>query len=177
MSKKISYFQKAIETANREDLAVHQMSRLRVLFKELLASNPFYGKRLRDTGFTDARLLHSFEDLQSLPFSCKSHLIEDQEAHPPFGTNLTFPLDRYIHQHQTSGTTGRPFAGSTHARAGTGGHAVGEPFIAPPASRQRIVSFSPSRSALLSDSGRLGPVVKRSGLSASPAVPKIQFRD
>jgi phenylacetate-CoA ligase len=108
MSKKISYFQKAIETANREDLAVHQMSRLRVLFKELLASNPFYGKRLRDTGFTDARLLHSFEDLQSLPFSCKSHLIEDQEAHPPFGTNLTFPLDRYIHQHQTSGTTGRP---------------------------------------------------------------------
>jgi len=103
-----SYFDRAIETACREDLARHQMSRLRMLLKKLLASNSFYGTRLRDAGFTDTRLLHSLEDLKSLPFTSKSQLVEDQEKHPPFGTNLTFPLDRYIHLHQTSGTTGKP---------------------------------------------------------------------
>ena len=104
----ISYFHRAVETASPEDLAAHQMSRMRALLKELLASNPFYGTRLRDAGFTDARLLHSLEDLEFVPFTCKSQLVEDQEAHPPFGRNLTFPLDRYIHLHQTSGTTGKP---------------------------------------------------------------------
>jgi phenylacetate-CoA ligase len=34
--------------------------------------------------------------------------VEDQAAHPPFGTNLSFPLDRYVRVHQTSGTTGTP---------------------------------------------------------------------
>jgi phenylacetate-CoA ligase len=104
----ISYFDQAIETANCEDLAEHQLSRLRMLLKELIASNPFYGKRLRDAGITDARLVHSLEDLKFLPFTSKSQLVEDQEMHPPFGTNLTFPLERYIHLHQTSGTTGKP---------------------------------------------------------------------
>jgi len=104
----ITYFDRAIETAGCEDIAAHQISRLRVLLKELIASNPFYGKTLRDAGFTDARLLHSLEDLKSLPFTCKSQLVDDQEINPPFGTNLTFPFDRYTHLHQTSGTTGKP---------------------------------------------------------------------
>ncbi len=104
----ISYFDRTIETAGREDLAAHQLSRMRALLKELLASNPFYASRLRAAGFTDTRLLHSLEDLKFLPFTRKSQLVEDQEAHPPFGTDLTFPLDRYIHLHQTSGTTGKP---------------------------------------------------------------------
>jgi phenylacetate-CoA ligase len=104
----ISYFHQGIETAGREYLARHQLSRMRVLVKELLASNSFYGRRLRDAGLTDVRMIDSLEDFKSLPFTQKSELVEDQEAHPPFGTNLTFPLDRYIHLHQTSGTTGKP---------------------------------------------------------------------
>ena len=32
----------------------------------------------------------------------------DQQRNPPFGTNLTHPLERYIQLHQTSGTTGTP---------------------------------------------------------------------
>ena len=104
----ISYFDRTIETAKREDLDTHQMSRLQTLLKELLASNPFYGTRLRDAGFTDARMLRTLADVKLLPFTYKSQLVEDQEEHPPFGTNLTFPFDRYIHLHQTSGTTGKP---------------------------------------------------------------------
>jgi phenylacetate-CoA ligase len=105
---KTSYFDRTIETACSEELAAHQLSRMQVLVKELLASNQFYGTRLRDAGLTDARLLQSLEDLKSLPLTHKSDLVGDQETNPPFGTNLTFPLDRYIHLHQTSGTTGKP---------------------------------------------------------------------
>jgi phenylacetate-CoA ligase len=108
MSEEISYFDRTIETAAREDLIKHQISRIQVLLKELLASNPFYGAQLRDAGFTDARAFHSLEDLRLLPFTSKGQLVEDQEVHSPFGTNLTFSLDKYIHLHQTSGTTGKP---------------------------------------------------------------------
>ncbi len=107
ISLETSYFDRTIETAGPEDRATHQISRLRVLLKELLASNPFYGRKLRGIGLTDPRLFRTLEDLKSLPFTCKSELVEDQETHPPFGTNLTFPLDRYIHMHETSGTTGK----------------------------------------------------------------------
>jgi phenylacetate-CoA ligase len=34
--------------------------------------------------------------------------VADQAAHPPFGTNLTYPLERYVRVHQTSGTSGQP---------------------------------------------------------------------
>jgi phenylacetate-CoA ligase len=104
----ISYFHRAIETGSSEDLAAHQMSRMRALLKETLAFNPFYSTRLRGAGLTDARLFRSLADLPSLPFTCKNHLVEDQETRPPFGTNLAFPLDQYRHLHQTSGTTGKP---------------------------------------------------------------------
>ena len=46
--------------------------------------------------------------LKSLPFTTKGELVEDQTRHPPFGTDLTFPAERYIRIHQTSGTTGKP---------------------------------------------------------------------
>ncbi len=104
----ISYFQRPIETASPEVLTTQQMSRMRLLLKELLASNPFYGSVLRKAGCTDARLFHSLEDLRLLPFTSKSQLVKDQEANPPFGTNLTFPLSQYVHLHQTSGTMGKP---------------------------------------------------------------------
>src|SRR5690606_32343749 len=32
----------------------------------------------------------------------------DQEEHPPYGQNLTYPLERYSRFHQTSGTSGKP---------------------------------------------------------------------
>jgi phenylacetate-CoA ligase len=46
--------------------------------------------------------------LLDLPFTTKAELSEDQAAHPPFGTNLTYPIERYARLHQTSGTTGQP---------------------------------------------------------------------
>ncbi len=49
------------------------------------------------------------EDFRRLPFVTKTELVDDQAAHPPYGTNLTYPLVGYSRLHQTSGTTtGQP---------------------------------------------------------------------
>src|SRR5262249_29662369 len=47
-------------------------------------------------------------DLARLPFTTKAELLADQAAHPPYGTDLTYPRERYSRLHQTSGTQGRP---------------------------------------------------------------------
>src|SRR5207245_4173748 len=44
---------------------------------------------------------------RTLPFTTKQEIAEDQARDPPFGTNLTYPLDHYVKLHQTSGTTGK----------------------------------------------------------------------
>jgi phenylacetate-CoA ligase len=104
----ITYFDRKIETARREDLARHQTARMRGVLHEVLATNPFYGTKLREAGFVDARDLGSLTDMTHLPFTQKQELVEDQIAHPPFGSNLTYPLEKYIRVHHTSGTMGQP---------------------------------------------------------------------
>ncbi len=46
--------------------------------------------------------------LDELPFTTKEELQRSQLESPPYGTNLTYPLERYQRLHQTSGSTGRP---------------------------------------------------------------------
>lgn len=70
---------------------------LRELLDAVKQSNPFYQPKLRG--------LHKFS---ALPFTVKSEIIEDQLKHPPFGSNLTFPIEQYTRFSQTSATTGRP---------------------------------------------------------------------
>jgi phenylacetate-CoA ligase len=97
-----------METSNPDALRVRQHLRLQQLLGEVLNSNAFYQKKLREAGFQTAKDLPSLDDLVVLPFTTKQELVDDQNAHPLFGTNLTYPLDRYIRLHQTSGTTGKP---------------------------------------------------------------------
>jgi len=75
-----------------------QWERLAATLPELRRTNPFYRARLPERA----------SSLGDLPFTTKTELSEDQAARPPFGTNLTYPLERYVRLHQTSGTTGRP---------------------------------------------------------------------
>jgi len=67
------------------------------LLELVLARNPFHQARLA-----------GWDRESELPPLTKSELVADQAAHPPFGTNLTYELDRYVAVHQTSGTTGPP---------------------------------------------------------------------
>src|SRR5256712_7784502 len=82
-----------------------QWRRLSDHLPELFERNSFYRTKLTGAGIRDAREVRSIADL---PFTTKAELSEDQAAHLPFGRNLTYPLERYVRLHQTSGTTGRP---------------------------------------------------------------------
>ncbi|MEK7229800.1 MAG: phenylacetate--CoA ligase family protein, partial [Candidatus Binatota bacterium] len=86
---------------SRKALEEHQVKRLREMLQPVLETNEFYRKKLLKNG---ALKINSLEQLKELPFTTKSELVQDQLDHPPFGTDLTYPLERYIRVHQTSGT-------------------------------------------------------------------------
>src|SRR3982074_687321 len=77
-----------------------QLGRLASGIHALLASNRFYRNRLHP--------VRTWDDFERLPLTTKEEITTDQRANPPFGTNLTFPIDRYSRLHQTSGTSGPP---------------------------------------------------------------------
>jgi phenylacetate-CoA ligase len=101
-------FDPALETLARERLHEHQWRRFHAMAGDLLASNPFVRAKWRAAGLASAADLRGWDDFRRLPFTHKAELVEDQAARPPFGTNLTYPLERYVRLHQTSGTSGQP---------------------------------------------------------------------
>ncbi len=102
----IDFYDRKLETLDRDRLRELQNERLRSLIKEL-ATNRFYQDKFRSAGI-DPEQIRSQEDLRVLPFTTKSELIKQQLDHPPFGQLLTYPRSSYRYFHQTSGTTGRP---------------------------------------------------------------------
>lgn len=101
-------FDRSLETLVPEALRAHQWQRFRTMAREVLGANPFVTAKWRAAGVRSADDLRGWDDFRRLPFTVKSEFTQDQAAHPPFGTNLTYPLERYVRVHQTSGTTGTP---------------------------------------------------------------------
>ena len=85
-----------------------QLYRLREMLASVLETNAFYRQKLTEAGITDPNDVQTLVDYQQLPFTTKEALSADQVSHPPYGTNLTFPLAQYTCLHRTSGTTGSP---------------------------------------------------------------------
>ncbi len=88
----------ATSPAGVDELRALQLARLRAGLTQVLATNAFWRARLHGVS--------GWDDFERLPLTTKSELIDDQAAHPPFGTNLTHPVDRYVRLHQTSGSSG-----------------------------------------------------------------------
>lgn len=103
-----TYFDKDIETWSRENLEKLQLSKIKLLLNEVWENNRFYTNKWKAVGVTDVRDIKTIEDFKQLPMTKKSEFVQDQEANPPYGTNLTYNLERYVRLHQTSGTTGKP---------------------------------------------------------------------
>jgi phenylacetate-CoA ligase len=88
----------------RATLEAEQLAMVRRLLNTIVPANAFYTAKLCDCGE-----ITSLEDFtQRVPFTTKTELLEDQKAHPPYGSNLTFPLERYTRFSQTSGTSAAP---------------------------------------------------------------------
>jgi phenylacetate-CoA ligase len=75
-----------------------QLRKLREGLEPVLETNDFWRARLH--------AVRGWDDFDRLPLTTKSELLADQDGNPPFGTNLTFPMDRYVRLHQTSGSSG-----------------------------------------------------------------------
>ena len=93
---------------DRETIRRDQLTTLQQLLEELVRhKNAFYWPRLGAAGLSEGveSLEHFFA---AMPFTRKAELVEDQRLHPPYGSNLTYELDRYVRIHQTSGTSGSP---------------------------------------------------------------------
>jgi phenylacetate-CoA ligase len=100
-----------LEALPRERLRAEQWRRLVTLAEAVLApgaGNPFLRAKWAAAGLRSAKDLAGWDDFARLPFTRKGEFVDDQAAHPPFGTNLTYPLSRYVRVHQTSGTSGTP---------------------------------------------------------------------
>ena len=97
-----------LETLDEERRRAHQLDRLRAVVGAALGANPFWTAKWRAAGLASPNDLRGWDDVRRLPLTSKSELLADQAAHPLFGTNLTYPLERYVRVHQTSGTSGAP---------------------------------------------------------------------
>jgi phenylacetate-CoA ligase len=84
-----------------------QLEQLRALLVAIGSTNRFYAPRLAAAG-VDSGIESLDEFCARLPFTAKADLVADQAANQPYGSNLTYPLERYTRFCQTSGTSGRP---------------------------------------------------------------------
>ena len=95
------------EHSDRAAIASAQLEQLRTLVAELIPANKFYTQKLQAAGVGfDIASLADYST--RFPFTTKAELVADQSANPPYGTNLTYPLNCYPRFHQTSGTSGVP---------------------------------------------------------------------
>jgi len=87
----------------RAELEQHQLARLNSLLEVVSAENALYRRKLRGRPLP----LSSLDELSWFPLTLKEDLIAPPEE-PAWCRNLTWPIQRYVRFHQTSGTRGRP---------------------------------------------------------------------
>src|SRR5262245_18978088 len=92
---------------SRAAIVQSQIAQLGGLIDALIPANRFYANKLSQAD--PPKPFRGLEDFaKRVPFTTKAEIVEDQQRHPPYGTNLTFPLEHYTRCHQTSGSTGTP---------------------------------------------------------------------
>lgn len=114
---------RALERLDPHARAAWQLEKLNALLQQVLPHNRFYAAKL--AGYRVP--LESLDELAQLPFTTKEELVvgplllRHESAAPPQGAldlgpeaglarNLTYPLERYVRYHRTSGTRGRALA-------------------------------------------------------------------
>ncbi len=91
--------------SSRAELREAQQYKLGALLDSLV-SNPFQTLRHGSLNPPNPVSLEWFT--AHVPFTTKSEISRDQGEHPPYGTNLSIPVEACTRFHQTSGTHGKP---------------------------------------------------------------------
>ncbi|MGE3405164.1 MAG: phenylacetate--CoA ligase family protein [Pirellulales bacterium] len=92
-----------LEALPGTELQALQLSRLNAMLAAILPHNRNYAEKLSDV----KPPLTSLSQLAELPFTYKEWLLSSLLA-KEMAVNLTWPIERYVRFHQTSGTRGRP---------------------------------------------------------------------
>lgn len=95
------------EVLTRAALEQLQLEKLRALLKVVFAGNAFYAQKLRAAGIERPEDIQSLADFLRLPLTTRAELSADQAGNPPYGSNLSYPVEAFTRIHQTSGTTGQ----------------------------------------------------------------------
>jgi phenylacetate-CoA ligase len=82
-----------------------QWIKLQLLLQTVLPTNRFWSHTLKNLEFESLD-----EFFEKCPFLTKRMLVEDRQNFPPYGSNLTYPIENYTRFCQTSGTSGEPLA-------------------------------------------------------------------
>ena len=88
---------------DRRAIQQTQRQKLAALWHNVLPHNPFYSRKFAGIKFDPL-----VDPMMVLPLTTRAELEADQIAHPPYGTNLSFPLQQYVRLHKTSGSGGQP---------------------------------------------------------------------
>ena len=83
------------------------LAKLRAQVEYAWERSPFYRRHWEDAGVSPESL-RTLSDLALFPFVTKDALRADQEANPPFGSNVCCDPSQIARIHGSSGTTGRP---------------------------------------------------------------------
>ncbi len=98
----IKYWNKEVETADREKIRQIQLQRLKTIIASALKT-PFYSKRLPSVGVKSPDDIKSLDDLREIPFTMK----DDLRQNYPKGL-LSVDTSEVVRIHTSSGTTGIP---------------------------------------------------------------------
>lgn len=102
------FYNREIETMSRDELDAMQLQRLLEMLEHVARTNPFYANHWKQAGI-DVSKVKSFDDFRMVPMIEKSHIVADQNAHPPFGSrsgSVNQNLGR-TDLYTTSGTSGQ----------------------------------------------------------------------
>lgn len=85
------------------DISVIEKNLVKQL-KYVIAKSEFYQEKYKDIDFKEINM----GMFDSLPFTDKQEIIDDQIKNKPFGKNICVEIEDIARVHKTSGTTGRP---------------------------------------------------------------------
>jgi len=97
-----AYWDKKVETLDRDSLKKLQLKRLKEIVKYALKT-PFYKTRLKKAGISSAGDIKNWDDFKKIPFTTKDDL---RECYPK--GLLAVDMDDVVRLHTSSGTTGVP---------------------------------------------------------------------
>lgn len=103
------FYDEAIQTMPRDQLAELQLERLREIVRRTLERPvPLFKRRLEEAGIGDPRDLTSVADLAAVPTTVKQDLRDSEAAHPPVGDYRGTDLRDNVRIGRSTGTTGTP---------------------------------------------------------------------